>query len=112
MPGGTVFVWMSSIRTVVPFLAGWKTFVDQIGSVMSPAIGGVTEGSGRMSYCGNPSVVACASPCTDRVTVLAKLSLRDTVIAGPSTGVVVVLGRLISTGGTSVKSGICMTVPS
>ncbi len=52
MPGGIAFDCMSLRRTGVPFFAGSKTFVDQIGSVMSPVAGGVTGGSGRMSYSG------------------------------------------------------------
>src|SRR5918999_2964441 len=112
MPGRMAVDSMSSRRTVVPFLAGSKTLVDQIGSVMSPAAGGVTEGSGRMSYSGWPTAAAAASPRNESVTVLWKSSLREIVVVGPSYGVIVVDGRVISTGGLMEKSGISMTVPS
>ena len=46
------------MRTVVPFFAGRKTFVDQTASVMSPLAGGVTDGSGMMSSSGWPAAVA------------------------------------------------------
>jgi hypothetical protein len=51
---------------------------------MSPAAGGVTGGSGRMSYSGNPTAAEPLSPRRERVTVLWKSSLREIVVVGPS----------------------------
>ena len=67
---------MPLVPTVVPFLAGMKTSVDQVGWFMSPAPGGETGGSGRMSQAAWPMADAAASPCRCRVTVLLKASLR------------------------------------
>ena len=103
---------MSFMRTFVPCVVGWKTFTDHTGSLMSPAAGGVTEGSGRRSRAGNPRAAAAASPTMVKVTVLENAALRDTLNVGPSYGAVVVDGRVISDGGTIAKSGICITVPS
>ena len=90
-----------------------KTFWDQIGSVMWPAAGGVTGGSGMMFVdAGWPAATASASPARLSVTVLRNSLLRETFTVGPSYGVVVVAGSEISTGGVSEKSGISITVPS
>ena len=69
---------MLLVPTVVPFLSGMKTSVDQVGWFMSPAPGGVTLGSGRMSHSGWPMADAAASPCRCSVTVLLNASLRLT----------------------------------
>ena len=45
------------------------------------------------------------------MTLLEKAALLDTSNDGPSTGVDVVGGRAISTGGSMEKSGIDITVP-
>ena len=81
--GGTAFVWMLLVRTVVPFLAGMKTSVDQVGWFMSPAAGGVTGGSGMRSYSGWPAAAASRSPWRWSVTVELNESLRETTKFGP-----------------------------
>ncbi len=65
-----------------------------------------------MSYSGCPTAAAPLSPRRERVTVLWKSSLREIVVVGPSYGVTVVAGMLISAGGLIVKSGISITVLS
>src|SRR5215208_1190890 len=109
MPAGIVFQRMLFIATVVPFLAGTKTLVDQIGSVMWPGVGGLTLGSGINSHSGWPRAVAAASPCRWRVTVLLKASLRDTVKFGPVVGDTP--ARVMADGGAMAKSGTCISVP-
>src|SRR4029078_13097940 len=101
---------MPLVLTVVPFLAGMKTSVDQVGWFMSPAPGGETGGSGRMSHAAWPIADAAASPCRCRVTVLLKASLRVTLKFGPFTGPPVD-ASVNADGGVMAKSGICMTVP-
>ncbi len=52
MPAGIVFVWKLAVVTVVPFLFGMKTFGVKVGSFIFPGAGGVTAGSGTMSWAG------------------------------------------------------------
>src|SRR5688572_14033866 len=111
MPCGTAFVLMSSMSTCEPWVDGRNPWGVKVGSLMWPVAGGVTEGSGRMSYSGWPVAAASKSPTSPNVTLLLKAALLDTSNDGPSTGDDVVAGRAISTGGWIEKSGIDITVP-
>src|SRR5687768_13648552 len=111
MPSGTSFVEMSSMSTSDPFLAGRNPLGVNVGSSICPVAGGDTGVAGRMSYSGWPVATASASPANEKVTLLEKAALLVASNVGPSTGAVVVAGRLISTGGWMEKSGIVMTVP-
>ena len=111
MPAGTVFVWMPLVRTVVPFLAGMKTSVDQVGWFMSPAAGRRDRRVGEDVAGG----VADGRRCRVAVQVQRHGAVERVVARDDEVRAVDEVRRWSqrerSTAGVIAKSGISMTVP-